>query len=68
MAESELLCVRVATLRRNKYASVLRVYHMAIHVRIVKFLFIVLGMCLALITDQAKNMDIALAIILIRTS
>ena len=41
MAESELLCVRVATLLRSKYASILR--KAVFVVRIVKiFVFIVL--------------------------
>ena len=40
MAESELLCVRVATLLRNKYASVLRVMSQGstCHVEISAFL------------------------------
>ena len=58
MAERELLCVRVATLFRNKCASILRVIHRTVHaVRIVKvfFYFIVLDICLALTTVQAKK-------------
>ena len=39
MTESELLCVKVATLLRNKYASALRVSHKAMHVWIVKIFF-----------------------------
>ena len=54
MAESELLCVRVAPVLRNIYTSILRRCHKAIHVRIVKiFYLIVLDICLALTTPQA---------------
>ena len=67
MAESELLCARVATLLRNKYASILIVTHV---VRIVKVFFFVVvpDICLALTTAPAKNIDFARAITLVRTS
>ena len=61
MAESGLLCVRLASLLRNKYASILRVMsrvmsHTIVYVRIVKiFYFNVLDICLALDTAQAKK-------------
>ena len=63
MAESELLCVRVTILLRNKYIC----KHSNSDVRIVKiFYFIVLDICLSLTTAQEKNIDIPLVIYLAR--
>ena len=66
MAESELLCVRVATLLRNKYASTSSVMSEQV-VRIVKKKFIVLYIFLALTAPWKKHIDIALAINLVKT-
>ena len=68
MAESELLCVSVATLLRNLYASVLRESHKAIHVR--RFLFDCSRYLSSLNYSPGKknNLDIVLAITLVRTS
>ena len=70
MAESELLCVRVATLLRNKYASILRMMSQGrtCSQSCQDYCFIVLAIGLALTTAQAKNIAIALAITLVRTS
>ena len=67
MAESELLCVRVANLVRNKYASILRVISQGV-VRIVKILFYCSRYLPSLTTSQEKNIAIALAITLVRAS
>ena len=57
MAESELLCVRVATLLRNKYTSiqsdVIRQYRLS---ELSRFYFIFLDIGLALTTAQAKKL------------
>ena len=69
MAESKLICVKVATLLRSKYASILRVMSQGYTCQYCQdFYFIVLDICLALTTAQAKNIAIALAITLVRTS
>ena len=69
MAESELVFVKVATLLRNKYASILRVISYGITCQNCQdFYFVVLDICLALTNAQAKNIDIALAITLVRRS
>ena len=54
MAESEVLCVGVATLLRNKYASILRVisYGCTCSQNCQDFYFIVLDICLVLTTVQ----------------
>ena len=65
----ELLCVSRATLHRNKYASILTVMLYGVHVvRIVRiiYIFYILDNSLVLITAQAKNIDIARAITLVR--
>ena len=69
MAESELLCVRVAPLLRSKYASILRVMAKGNSCQNCQdFYFIVLDICHALTITQAKNIAIALAITLVRSS
>ena len=66
---SEFLCVRVATLIRKKYASILRMMsEVNTSQNYQDFYFIVLNICLALTTSRGKNIDIALAITLVRTS
>ena len=69
MAESELLRVRITSLLINKYASILRVMsqYSTCCRNCQEFYFIVLDIGLAL-TVQAKNIDIAMAITMIRTS
>ena len=69
MAESELFYVRIATLLRNKYASILRVVHKTLHVRTVKdFCPIVLDIYPALTTALEIKHKTLLAITLVRTS
>ena len=61
MAESELLCVWVATLLRNKYASIIRVI-IIISQNWQDFYLIVQDIYLAyLLPIEEKNIDIALA-------
>ena len=65
MAESELFCVRVATLLRNKYASILRVMSLGSTCQnCQKICFIILDIFLSLNNWQGKNIDIVLAITL----
>ena len=70
MAESELLCVREATYLRRKYASILRVmsYGSICGLNCQYFPPIIQKIGPALTTAQAKNIAIALAITLVRTS
>ena len=68
MAMSELLCVRVVTLLRNIYASVLRLCHKACMLELPGLFFTVLDIFLALNTAQEKKKDIARAIILVWAS
>ena len=69
MDENELLRVREATLLRSKNASTPRAMsYSSICSRCQDFCFIVLDICLAITTTQDKNIAIALAIALVRTS
>ena len=71
MAESKLLCVRADTLLRSKYASITKSDVIRQYVsELSRFYSIVLDICQALITAQAKtnNIAIALAITKARTS
>ena len=70
MADSELLCVEVATLLRNEYARVRVISQGSICSQKLSF-FKILDICLAFYCPgekkERKN-DIALAITLVRTS
>ena len=70
MAESVLLCVRVATLLRCKDASTLRVMlkGSACSQYCLDFCFVFQHICLVIATSKIKNIDIALAITLVKTS
>ncbi len=68
MTESKLLCVRVATLLRNKYASTKSdVIKQSMLSEFPDFFFIVIDIYLGLITGQAKKHRHCLAITLVRT-
>ena len=67
-AGSDLLCERVATLVRCKDASTLRVMSEdSVCSLNCQDFFVSLDICLGLTTTQAKNIDIALAITLVKT-
>ena len=72
MADSELLCVEVATLLRNDYARIRVISQGCICSQKLRFFYFILDICLALTTAQAKKgrekNDIALAITLVWTS